>query len=135
MENLHEEVTYEKNFMDKGLATLGDSLANFIYSVALSKYTGKPTGGRVPNAAFAIALERAGLREIIPPRTDKHGKGDIAEALLAYAWLQGKISVEEAAGILSRNFTDDVLHRYRNKEALGKAFGELFKVIKERLDL
>ncbi|NJF24119.1 ribonuclease III family protein [Thermococcus sp. Bubb.Bath] len=135
MENPLKGVSYEKDFKDKGLATLGDSLANFIYSLALSSYTGKPTGGRVPNAAFAIALEMAGLREVIPRRTDKHGKGDIAEALLAYAWLQSKISVKEAVGILSHNFTDDVLHPYRNKEALGKAFGELFKVIKERLGL
>jgi hypothetical protein len=135
MENPLKGVTYEKDFRDKGLATLGDSLANFIYSLALSGYTGKPTGGRVPNAAFAIALEVAGLRDVIPRRTDKHGKGDIAEAILAYAWLKGKISVEEAVKILSSNFTDDILHPYRNKEALGKAFGELFKVIKERLDI
>lgn len=129
------KVSYPRDFRDKGLSTLGDSLANFLYSLALSEFTGRPTGGRVPNAALAIAIERAGLRHLIPPRTDKHGKGDIAEALLAYAWLEGVFTIEEATEILRKNFTEDVLHPFRNKEAIGKAFGELLKVIKERMEL
>ncbi|ASJ01725.1 ribonuclease III family protein [Thermococcus gorgonarius] len=128
-------MNYSRDFRDKGLSTLGDSLVNFIYSIALSGYTGKPTGGRVPNASLAIALERAGLRHLVPPRTDKHGKGDIAEAIMAYAWLEGVITIEECVRILIENFEEDVLHPYRRKEALGKAFGELLKVVKDRLSL
>ncbi|ASJ03759.1 hypothetical protein A3L09_07125 [Thermococcus profundus] len=128
-------MSYPRDFRDKGLATLGDSLANFVFSLALSDFTGKPAGGRVPNAALAIAMERAGLKHVIPPRTDKHGKGDIAEAIMAYAWLEGVLTIEEAVRILKENFDEDVLHPYRNKEAIGKAFGELLKLIKERLAL
>jgi hypothetical protein len=126
---------YDMNFTDKGLAKFGDSLVNFAFSLALSEYLGRPTGERVPNASLAMALELAGLRHVVPPRTDKHGKGDIAEAIFAYAWLEGKITVEEAADILKTNFTEDVTHFSRKKEALGRAFAEVFKVIKERLGL
>ncbi|QDA31070.1 hypothetical protein FH039_04875 [Thermococcus indicus] len=126
---------YERNFTDKGLSKFGDSLVNFVFSLALSEYLGRPTGERVPNASLTIALELAGLRHVIPPRTDKHGKGDIAEAIFAYAWLEGKITVEEAVEILRENFTEDVTHFSRRKEAIGRAFAEVFKVIGERLGL
>ncbi|NJE42416.1 ribonuclease III family protein [Thermococcus sp. GR6] len=126
---------YERNFTDKGLSKFGDSLINFVFSLALSEYLERPTGERVPNASLSIALELSGLRHVVPPRTDKHGKGDIAEAIFAYAWLEGKITVEEAVEILKENFTEDVTHFSRRKEAIGKAFAEVFKVIKGRLDL
>lgn len=128
-------IRYQRDFRDKGLAKLGDSLVNFLYSLALSEFTERPVGGRVSNSSLAIAMDRAGLKELIPPRTDKHGKGDIAEALIAYAWLEGVFTIEEAVDILRRNFMENVLHPYRNKEVLGFAFGELLKVIKERLSL
>jgi len=123
------------DFTDKGLSKFGDSLVNFVFSLALSEYLGRPTGERVPNASLSIALELAGLRHVIPPRTDKHGKGDIAEAIFAYAWLEGDITVEEAVEILMKNFSEDVTHFSRRKEAIGKAFAEVFKVIGERLGL
>jgi hypothetical protein len=128
-------IIYPYDFRDKGLSTLGDSLVNFLYSLALSEFTGRPAGGRVPNAALAIAVERAGLRHLIPPRTDKHGKGDIVEAILAYAWLEGVFTIEEGVKVLHENFNEDVLHPYRNREVLGRAFGELLKTIRERMDL
>ncbi|NJE84688.1 hypothetical protein E3E23_02365 [Thermococcus sp. CX2] len=126
---------YERDFRDKGLSKFGDSLVNFVFSLALSEYLGRPTGERVPNASLSMALELSGLRHVVPPRTDKHGKGDIAEAIFAYAWLEGKITVEEAVEILKENFTEDVTHFSRRKEAIGKAFAEVFKVIRERLEL
>ncbi|AFL94524.1 hypothetical protein containing RNase III domain [Thermococcus cleftensis] len=126
---------YERDFTDRGLAKLGDSLVNFVFSLALSEYLGRPTGERVPNASLTIALELAGLRHVVPPRTDKHGKGDIAEAIFAYAWLEGKITVEEAVEILRENFTEDVTHFSRKKEAIGRAFAEVFRVIGGRLGL
>ncbi len=128
-------IKYRRDFKDKGLSKLGDSLVNFMYSLALSEYLGEPTGERVPNASLAIALELSGLKGVVPPRTDKHGKGDIAEAVIAYAWLEGKISIEEGTTILMEHFSEDITHFVRKKEVLGRALAELFKVIKERLDL
>jgi len=118
-----------------GLATFGDSLVNFIYSLALTRYLGRPSGGRVSNASLAMALELAGLRHLAPRRTDKHGLGDAAEAIVAYAFLSGVIGIEEASEIVERNLSDDVTHFSRRKEVLGRAFGELLKEIRNRLDL
>jgi hypothetical protein len=127
--------SYPRDFTDKGLAKFGDSLVNFVFSLALSEYLGRPTGERVPNASLALALEMAGLKGLIPPRRDKHGKGDIAEALFAYAWLEGKVSIEEAVEILKENFTEDVTHFVRKKEVIGRAFAEVFRLIKRRMEL
>ena len=126
---------YPRDFGDRGLAKFGDSLLNFVFSLALSEYLGKPTGERVPNASLSMALELSGLRHIVPPRTDKHGKGDIAEALFAYAWLEGAITIEEASRIIRENLDDNVTHFARKKEAIGKALAVLFSTIKERLEL
>ena len=126
---------YSMNFNDKNLSKFGDSLVNFIFSLALSEYLGHPSAGRVPNASLSIALEKARLLSYVPSRTDKHGRGDIAEAILAYAWLERKITIEEAVEVLRQNFTPDVLHPSRKKEIIGNAFGELLKMVKERLGL
>ncbi len=127
-------IKFDRDFTDKDLAKLGDSLANFVLSLALSEYTGKPTGERVSNASLAIALEMAGMRDLVPPRTDKHGKGDIAEAFLAYSWLKGYVTIEEAVDVLRRNLTDDVLSYGRKKECIGRAFSELYRILLRRME-
>ena len=124
---------YPRDFGDRGLAKFGDSLLNFVFSLALSEYLGRPTGERVPNASLSMALELSGLRHIVPPRTDKHGKGDIAEALFAYAWLEGAITIEEASRIIRENLDDNVTHFARKKEAIGKALAVLFREIGKRI--
>jgi len=130
--NHGERIKFNRDFTDKGLAKLGDSLANFVLSLAMSEFTGRPTGERVPNASLAMALELAGMRNLIPPRTDKHGKGDIAEAFLAYAWLKGYVTVEEAVEVVRRSLTDDVLNYGRKKECIGRAFAELYRLLLDR---
>jgi len=126
---------YNKNFTDKGLAKFGDSLLNFIFSLALSEYLDRPTGERVPNSSLALALEMSGLRKLAPPRSDKHARGDVAEAILAYAWLEGLITIEEAVEIIGRNLTEDVTHFSRKKEAIGRALAVLYQEIGKRLRL
>ncbi len=128
-------IEYRRDFRDKGLSKLGDSLVNLMYSLALSEYLGRPTGERVPNASLAIALELSGLRGLVPPRTDKHGRGDIAEAVIAYAWLEGKITIEEAVEIILENLNDDVTHFTRNKEVIGRALAVLYSEIKRRIEI
>ncbi|ASJ17391.1 hypothetical protein A3L04_10080 [Thermococcus chitonophagus] len=118
--------------MDKGLAKFGDSLINFLYSLALTEFLGKPTGDRVPNASLAIALDLAGLSKGLR-RMDKHAKGDYAEALIAEAWLKGLITEREAVEIIKANLSEDVLDFSKKKEAIGKALAPLLKVISERL--
>ncbi|CAB50215.1 ribonuclease III family protein [Pyrococcus abyssi] len=117
---------------DKGLAKFGDSLINFLYSLALTEFLGKPTGDRVPNASLAIALDLAGLSRNLR-RMDKHAKGDYAEALIAEAWLKGLITEREAVEIIKANLSEEVLDFSKKKEAIGKALAPLLKVIAERI--
>jgi len=97
---------------DKPLATLGDAYVNFVYSLALSKKTGKPMGKKVKGAPFAEAVRKAGLRQFLPTRIDKHTISDAAEALLVYAWLNNFITLEESVGVLDNtNDLEDGLTR------------------------
>nr|1ZTD_A Chain A, Hypothetical Protein Pfu-631545-001 [Pyrococcus furiosus]1ZTD_B Chain B, Hypothetical Protein Pfu-631545-001 [Pyrococcus furiosus] len=118
--------------IDKGLAKFGDSLINFLYSLALTEFLGKPTGDRVPNASLAIALELTGLSKNLR-RVDKHAKGDYAEALIAKAWLMGLISEREAVEIIKKNLYPEVLDFSKKKEAIGRALAPLLVIISERL--
>ena len=91
---------------DKPLAALGDAYVNFVYSLALSKRTGKPRGKKVKGAPLAEAVRKAGLRQSLPTRIDKHIISDAAEALLVYAWLNNCITLEESVEVLEK--TDDL---------------------------
>ncbi|MEM2459043.1 MAG: ribonuclease III family protein, partial [Candidatus Bathyarchaeia archaeon] len=64
---------------DHGLASLGDTYINFIYSLAMSERSGKPLGAKVRGSILAEALKRAGLREHMPSRVSKHAIADAAE--------------------------------------------------------
>ncbi|AEH24142.1 ribonuclease III family protein [Pyrococcus yayanosii] len=118
--------------LDRGLAKLGDAIVNFLFSLALTEFLGRPTGDRVPNASLAIALDLAGLSKDLK-RMDKHGKGDYAEALIAKAWLNGLLNVEEAVRIIRENLTEDVTDFSKKKEAIGRALAPLLKLIAERI--
>ncbi len=87
---------------DQELASLGDAYVNFIYSLALSKSTGKPIGRKLDSHVLSSALKKAGIRALLPYRTDRHKQADAAEALVVYGWLSGAISIKEALEILSR---------------------------------
>jgi hypothetical protein len=84
------------------LAALGDAYANFLYSLAISKKSGEPAGAKVDSRLLAEALRKAGLREYLPSRIDRHKQADAAEALIVYAWLKDLISLEEGIKILER---------------------------------
>jgi len=94
--NLREILTSHK------LAALGDAYVNFLYSLAISKKSGEPVGAKVDSRLLAEALRKAGLREYLPSRTDRHKQADAAEALIVYAWLKGLIPLEEGVKILER---------------------------------
>ncbi len=74
--------------LDKDLAGLGDAYVNFVYSLAISKKHGRPIGAKVNNQVLADAVEKSGLRKFLPHRVDRHTRGNAAEALLVFAWLQ-----------------------------------------------
>jgi hypothetical protein len=89
--------------MDQKLAKLGDAYVNFLYSMALSKKKGEPAGTKVQGRLLADAFKKAGLREFLPSRIDRHKQADAAEALIVYPWLRGSMTMEEALEILEQN--------------------------------
>jgi len=109
--------------MDQKLAALGDAYVNLVYSLALSKRKGEPTGAKVDNRLLAEALKKAGLRSLLPPRIDRHKQADAAEALIAYAWVRGFMTMEEGVSILER--CEDAV----------EAFCLFLLTVKKKLDL
>jgi hypothetical protein len=95
--NLSEVLT------DKQLASLGDAYINFVYSLALSKRKGKPYGAKVKGTVLAEALRKAGLRQLLPSRIDRHVLSDSAESLLVYAWLRNLLTLEESVETIAEN--------------------------------
>ncbi len=88
---------------DQKLAALGDAYANFVYSLALSTKKGEPTGAKVDNRILSSALKKAGLREILPKRVDRHRQADAAETLMVYAWIVKAVTIDEGVSILRRH--------------------------------
>jgi len=86
--------------LDKDLASLGDSYVNFVYSLAMSQKQGHPTGAKVNNNVLANAVETSGLRKLLPHRVDRHTRGNAAEALLVFAWLQSMLEMEDCIKVL-----------------------------------
>jgi len=109
--------------MDQKLASLGDAYVNFLYSLALSKRKGEPTGTKVKGRLLADAFKKAELRKFLPSRIDRHKKADAAEALIVYAWIRGSMTMEEGLEILEQN-GDKV-----------EAFSLLLLAAKRKLDL
>ncbi len=111
----------EEILRDKNLAGLGDSYVNFVYSLAISKKLGRPTGAKVNNRILATAVDASGLRKFLPRRVDRHNRGNAAEALLVLAWLQDLLEMEDCIKVLTEN--DDVV----------KAFAILLQQIMHKL--
>jgi hypothetical protein len=109
--------------IDQKLAALGDAYVNLVYSVALSKRKGEPTGAKVDNRLLAEALKKAGLRSLLPSRIDRHKQADAAEALIVYAWVRGSMTMEEGVSILEQG------------EDTVEAFCSFLLTAKKKLDL
>lgn len=91
----------EEILLDKDLAGLGDSYVNFVYSLAMSKKLGRPTGAKVNNRILATAVDASGLRKFLPHRVDRRNRGNAAEALLVLAWLQDLLEMEDCIKVLT----------------------------------
>ncbi len=116
---LRKYASLKEIMLDKDLAKLGDAYVNFLYSLALSQRLIKPVGVKVDNQTLAGALKNAGLRGILPKRTDRHTQGNAAEALIAYAWLRRVLDFEKSLRIL-REIED-------SREAFTKLLQEISK--------
>jgi hypothetical protein len=119
---LREYKNLEEVLLDKDLAGLGDAYVNFLYSLVVSQKSGHPKSAKVNNRILAEAVRKAGLRELLPRRIDRHVLGDAAEALIVFAWLDDTVTFEDSLKILGE------------KNDAVEAFTALLHEILERLD-
>jgi len=115
--------TLQEVLTDHKLAALGDAYVNFLFSIAESEKSREPVGARVDNNLLAVALRKAGLRELLPSRTNRHEQANAAEALIVYAWIRKVMTIEEGVNILEQ------------AEDVAEAFRSLILTAKEKLNL
>jgi len=116
------------------LAQLGDALINFIYSAARSRVLKKPSGVKVPDRVLSKALLMASP-EKAPRRLGLGGRGDLVEAEIAEAWLDGRITVDEAIDLVARHLKPEDFYTRRGEgEAAAKAIAALLVEVRRRAD-
>lgn len=94
----------------KDYAKLGDSLINFLFSAGLTLATSKPTGIRIKDKDLAKAIHNSGLRKYIPHRKNSGELADYAEALLAYQWLKGDLTLEDTIKLLAKTLRENSMN-------------------------
>ncbi len=85
---------------DRKMAQLGDAFVNFIYSLALTRSSGKPVGTKVSDKILASAAQRTGIRKLLPKRTTRGDMSNAIESLVVYAWLHNHMTIDEISAIL-----------------------------------
>jgi len=118
---LKSYTSLQELLLDRDLAGLGDSYVNFVYSLAMSLRHGHPMGDKINNRTLADAVETSGLRKFLPHRVDRHTRGNAAEALLVFAWLQ---DLQEL---------DDCVKTISEEDDLTEAFAALLRDVLEKL--
>jgi hypothetical protein len=120
----------------KGLAQLGDSLTNLLFSLAYSLYSTGFEGEKVAGKTLAAALRFAELRQLAPSRLDAHGLGDCVEAMIAYGWIRGFFSIPEAAQAIRDHFIqvglETGLRKAERVERIGQGLGLFLRDIWEK---
>ncbi len=89
--------------LDDDLASFGDAYTNLLNSLYLSEKMNKPKGVKATSLSLSKAFKKVDLKQLMPPRSDRHSQGDAVEALLAYAWLQRLTTIAEDVAVLVRH--------------------------------
>ncbi len=84
----------------KSLAKFGDSVTNFIFSLAKTLILGQFDQRKVSKKVLAQALKDAGLKPYARTRSDAHALADTAEAFIGYMYAVHSWSVESMVEIL-----------------------------------
>lgn len=114
---------------DRNLKGFGDSLVNFLYSLAKSKATQTWTGEKVSNYVLSQALILSEVEQ--PGGLDKHEKGDYVEEYLANAWIEKIITTEDAAATLAQSLRMYDLEA-EEQEAMVEAFRTLLNHVQKK---
>jgi hypothetical protein len=114
---------------DKGLARIGDGLVNLCYSLAKSVVLGSATGEKVRDAVLALALRSTPIYRHIGRRTDAGDAADAYEAILAYIWMTGGVSIDDIVKSIVETLDID---KKTNRKQEAKIAAKAFQVLLER---
>ena len=119
---------------DKGLAKVGDNLVNLGYSLAKSLVLGKLTGEKVRDSVLARAIRETSVYRHINRRTDVGRAADAYEAIMAYLWMSGKITIQDIVKSLSDTLQiDNNTQRKKEGELAAISFRHLLEQYIEHL--
>ncbi|MHA1575955.1 MAG: ribonuclease III family protein [Candidatus Thorarchaeota archaeon] len=127
---LIQHTTIESIMNDKGLAQIGDNLVNLCYSLAKSTVLGKSGGQKVRDSVLARAIRATSVYKHIGHRTDMGGAGDAFEAIMAWLWMKGEVTIEKIVDLLVANLDlDSKISRKKEGELASLAFQALLEYI------
>jgi hypothetical protein len=116
----------------KGHSKLGDSLVNFIYSLAKSSVSDTPTGTKVSDFILSQAYRTSEWRnntEIIL-RGDKGRLADQVEALILFFWIYEVVTIDELTSSLINDLDPNKLHHPREEKQVAiNAFRTLLNTL------
>jgi len=122
----HESI--EEILNDKGLAKVGDGIVNLCYSLAKSKILGHPTGEKVRDSILARAIRSTVIYRHISRRTDSGRAADAYEAIIAYLWMKGELTVQGIVDILVQTlYIDSKTNRRKEGEIAAQSFQYLIE--------
>ncbi|MFW9948958.1 MAG: ribonuclease III family protein [Candidatus Thorarchaeota archaeon] len=126
---------------DKGLAKIGDGIVNLIYSLAKSIYLTKNsnlklpvrTGTKVSKSILSDALKQSDMKEYSKVRSDAHDLADTVEAIIAFVWLNGSITIDQMTNLLVESLNGDLNNRKEEIINAKVAFSKLLNSLKQYL--
>lgn len=124
---------------DKGLAKIGDGIVNLAYSIAKSIYLTENssnilrTGIKVNKTILSNALKNADMKNFAKNRADAHDLANTVEAIIAYVYLNNKMTLNEIIDFLKDNLSGDIQSRTLEIKNATVAFTNLLNYTKKFL--
>ncbi len=122
---------------DHSLAKFGDSLTNFVYSLAKTQQYKQPFGERVLDKSLAEAIRNANLRAIMPSSVSAGDLGDGAEALIGHAFLKKIMTIDEMVkiikAVMQTKTLEEVSYRSNERLLMAEAFEKVLVEIVKRM--
>ena len=131
---LIQHETIDSIMQDKGLAKIGDGIVNLCYSLAKSLVIQSATGEKVRDSVLARAIRSTSLYQHMGRRTDIGRAADAYEAIMAFLWLKGIMTIEVAVTTLVPLLEiDTTTSRMREGEIAARAFQALLEENQDHL--
>ncbi|MHA1936287.1 MAG: ribonuclease III family protein [Candidatus Thorarchaeota archaeon] len=133
-DSLAKQKTIESILHDKGLAKVGDNIVNLCYSLAKSIVLSTATGEKVRDSVLARAIRATPVYSKMRRRTDIGGAGDAYEAIIAWLWLNQKVTITELVQNIVNNLQiDSTMNRRQEGEIAAQAFQILLEHLLDML--